>query len=38
MRSVENKECGNAEDLTISRTITRTPFPLKSDASLRFYC
>ena len=48
MGSVENVECGkrgvwkmwsveNAEDLTISTTITSTPFPLKSDASLRFY-
>ena len=48
MKSVENVECGkcgvwkmksveNAEDLTISTTITSTPFPLKSDASLRFH-
>ena len=48
MGSVENVECGkrgvwkmwsveNAEDLTILTTITSTPFPLKSDASLRFY-
>ena len=32
IRSVEN-----AEDLMISTTITSTPFPLKSDASLRFH-
>ena len=32
IRSVEN-----AEDLMISTTITCTPFPLKSDASLRFH-
>ena len=31
MRSVEN-----AEDFTISTTITSTPFPLKSDESLSF--
>ena len=48
MRSVENVECGNcrmwkirsvenAEDLMISTTITSTPFPLKSDASLGFH-
>ena len=47
-RSVENVECGNCgmwkirsvenvEDLMISTTITSTPFPLKSDASLGFH-
>lgn len=49
VRSVESAECGkcgvwkmrsveNSEDLTILRTVTSTPFPLKSDASLRFHC
>ena len=48
MKSVENVECGNcgmwkirsvenAEDLMTSTTITSTPFPLKSDASLGFH-
>ena len=48
VQSVESAECGkcgawkvrsveNSQDLTISTTVTSTPFPLKGDASLRFH-